>query len=258
MLARRLLVLAAGLAAWCAWAQGDDPWLSDPLLRSLAERITFQVTFEGDSMVPVMAAGDWQTNISGTPIFTDGPWGRCLQAGGGSAVATYPRGPNASLATMGAVSLWICPVEWTRVNGGNTVFTKCTASRFYVQRQGPAHNDEGVVTRHENLQFLMLGEVTGNKGLSLSTVNWPNGKWRLVVANWCMPTISLSVDGGEFMTTTVRAVPDDAYFGNLMVGGVNGEVTLLDEVTFYRRPLTRQEAQRLYEVFKPKDEETAP
>lgn len=254
-----LWLVALSLAAPVCRAQmadpGQDPWNTDPLLMALAERITFQVTYEGDSMVPVMAAGAWNPAINGTPIFTDGPFGRCLQAGGGSAIATYPRGPNASLTTMGAVSLWVCPVEWTRVNGGNTVFTKCGASRFYIQRQGPGHDETGRLTRHENLQFLMLGDVTGNKSLAVSTINWPQGKWRLIVANWSMPTMSLSIDGGEFMTTTVREVPEDRYFGDLMVGGVNGEVTLLDEVTFYRRPLSREEARHIYQTFKPQDPE---
>jgi len=245
-----------------AHAQSDDPrqdpWNADPVLMALADRITFQVTFEGDSMVPVMAAGQWEPHISGAPVFADGPFGRCIQAGGGSAMATYPRGANAALASMGAVSLWICPVDWTRVNGGNTVFIKCTASRFYVQRQGPAHDETGKLTRHENLQFLMLGDVTGNKNLSSSTIKWPLGKCRLIVANWSLPTMSLSIDGGEFKTTTVREVPEDDYFGGLMIGGVNGEITLLDEVTFYRRPLTLEEVRRLYETFKPEDPEVEP
>lgn len=233
----------------------QDPWNTDPALMALADRITFQVTYEGDTMTPVMAAGEWEPIISGVPIFADGPFGRCLQAGGGSAIATYPRGANASLASMGAVSLWICPVEWTRVNGGNTVFAKCTASRFYIQRQGPAHDETGKLTRHENLQFLMLGDVTGNKNLSSSTKKWSLGKWRLIVANWNLPTMSVSIDGGEFKTTTVKEVPEDDYFGDLMVGGVNGEVTLLDEVTFYRRPLSLEEVRHLYETFKPADPE---
>ncbi len=232
-----------------------DPWSADPVLMALADRITFQVTYEGDTMMPVMAAGAWEPKIQGTPIFTDGPFGRCLQAGGGSAIATYPRGANAALASMGSVSLWICPVDWSRVNGGNTVFTKCTASRFYIQRQGPAHDETGKLTRHENLQFLMLGDVTGNKNLVTSTKKWPLGRWRLIVATWSLPTMSVSIDGGEFKTTTVKAVPEDDYFGALMVGGVNGEVTLLDEVTFYRRPLSLEEVRHLYESFKPEDPE---
>ena len=244
--------LAGSLQAEDVW---QDPWHCDPVLMGLADRITFQVTYEGDSMAPVMATGEWDTRINGTPVFADGPFGRCVQAGGGSGIAVYPRGPNATLSTMGAMSLWICPVEWTHLNGGNTVFTKCTASRFYVQRQGPGHDEAGKLTRHENLQFLMLGDVTGNKVLATSTVKWPLGKWRLVVANWSMPTMSLSVDGGEFKPTTVREVPQDDYFGDLMVGGVNGEITLLDEVTFYRRPLSLEEVRHLYETFKPEDPE---
>ncbi len=255
-----LCVIALGMLAPICIAEPaspsqDDPWCADPVLRALSERITFQVTYEGDTMVPVMAIGEWAPKIMGEPVFVDGPFGRALRCGGGSAIATYPRGPNATLAMRGAVSMWICPVDWTRVNGGNTVLTKCTASRFYMQRQGPAHDDTGKLTRHEGIQFLMLGDVTGNKNLMTSTVKWPPGKWRLLVASWSLPTMSFSIDGGEFMTTTVKEIPDDSYFGDLMIGGVNGELTLLDEVTFYRRPLTRAEALHIYETFKPEDPE---
>ena len=246
------------VAAVCHARAADpwqDPWNADPVLRELADRITLQVTFEGDSMTPVMAAGEWEPHISGTPVFADGPFGRCLLAGDGSGSATYPRGPNATLATMGAVSLWVCPVQWTHVNGGNTVFVMTRNSTFYIERQGPGHDETGRLTRHENVFFLILGSVTGNNALGFGTLKWPLGKWRFLVANWRLPTMSFSLDGGEFKTTTIKQVPDDGYFGDLVIGAAHGETTLLDEITFYRRPLTPQEVRRLYETFRPDDRE---
>jgi len=229
----------------------DDPWVADPALRGLADWITFRLTFDAQSMLPEMAAGEWAPQISGTPRFESGPWGMALLAGDGSARAIYPRGPNATMGTRGAVSLWIRPVAWTRVNGGNTTFVMTTTSAFYIQRQGPAHDEEGKLTRHENLQYLIRGELTGNRTLGLGTAKWPDGEWRLVVANWDWPTFSWSINGGEFVGQSVKSNPDEGYFGDLVVGATGGEPTLIDELTIYRRPLTLEEARRLYETFRP-------
>jgi hypothetical protein len=128
---------------------------------------------------------------------------------------------------------------------------------FYLQRQGPAHNDEGVVTRHEGFQYLIRGEVTGNKTLMVGTENWPPGRWRFIVANWSLPTMSLSIDAGEFGSVTVKQVPDDDYFGSLAVGARGGERTLIDELTIYRRPLSLDEVRLLYETFRPQASEEA-
>ena len=100
----------------------------------------------------------------------------------------------------------------------------------------------------------MLSPVTGNKCLMRGTEKWPPGKWRLVVANWNWPSMSLSVDGGEFSPLTVRQSPTADLFGSIVVGASGGEKTLLDELTIYRRPLSLQEAKRLYEALKPSDE----
>jgi len=221
------------------------------MLRELADRITFQLTFDGDSVLPVMAAGGWQPKLMGTPQFADGLIGRALVAGEGSGKIIYPRGSNASMAGRGAVAMWVCPVQWTRQNGGNTTFLTATNGAFYLQRQGPAHNEQGVVTRYEGVQFLIRGEITGNQTLMVGTDKWPNGRWRLLVANWSLPTMSFSLDGGEFQTTGVDAVPEDGYFGDLTVGASGGETTLIDEITIFKRPLTRAEVSAIYDTFKP-------
>ncbi len=229
----------------------DDPWVADPALRGLAGWITFRLTFDAESMLPEMAAGEWAPQISGTPAFEPGVSGMALVAGDGSGRAIYPRGPNATMGTRGAVSLWICPVQWTRVNGGNTTFVMTSNASFYLQRQGPAHDAEGKLTRHEGVQYLIRGELTGNKTLMTDTTKWPNGEWRFVVANWAWPTFSWSINGGEFVGQSVKSNPDESYFGDLVVGATGGEPTLIDELTIYRRPLTLEEARRLYETHGP-------
>jgi len=222
-----------------------DLYLADPALRALMDWVTFRLTFDGDSAVPDMAAGGWEPQVHGTPQFADGVKGRALVAGGESGGAIFPRELNAPLSTRGAISLWLCPLEWTHDNGGNTEFLMTTNASFYLQRQGPLHNEEGVVTRQEAVQFLMLSEVTGNNGLAFGTEDWPLGRWRLLVANWSWPSMSFSLDGGEFQSLSVKQNPTEANFGGLLIGSAGGQKTLIDELTIYRRPLTVDEARAL-------------
>ncbi|MEA3401756.1 MAG: LamG-like jellyroll fold domain-containing protein [Armatimonadota bacterium] len=250
------LSICGAVAADGAVAEArEGPWDAVAELRELMDWVTFRLTFDGGTMLPEMAAGEWEPQVTGTPRFELGLVDQALLAGSGSGRAYYPRGPNAPMGTRGAVSMWIRPVKWTRVNGGNTTFLMTTNSSFYLQRQGPAHNEEGRVTRHEGLQYLIRGERTGNKTLMVGTAGWPDGQWRLIVANWSWPTMSLSIDGGEFRSVAVKAAPDESYFGRLSVGATGGETTLIDELTIYRRPLTLDEARLLYESFRPAGED---
>ncbi len=263
MMTRQRLILAFALLSCAALAGADPPddpwsdaWVTDPVLRELADWVTFRLTFDQASMVPEMAAGEWTGQVSGEPAFAPGVTGMALRVGDGGARAIYPRGPNATMGTRGAVSLWICPITWTRVHGGNTTFLMTSNATFYLQRQGPAHDETGKLTRHEGVQYLIRGELTGNKTLMVGSADWPDGQWRLVVANWSWPVFSWSINGGEFVGVSVTASPDESYFGSLVVGATGGEPTLIDDLTIYRRPLTLAEAQHLYETFKPDAEDT--
>jgi hypothetical protein len=243
------LAVLAPLAASTADVPLDprsDPYLADPALRSPMDWATFRLTFDDDRLLPDMAAGAWEPQLLGAPKFADGLKGRALVAGGESGAALFPRELNASLTTRGAISLWVCPLEWTHDQGGNTVFLMTTNASFYLQRQGPLHNEEGIVTRQEAVQFLMLSETTGNQCLAFGTESWPLGKWRLLVANWSWPTMSFSLDGGEFQSLSVKQNPTEANFGGLIIGATDGQTTLLDELTIYRRPLTLDETRALY------------
>ena len=257
MVTRWLTVAAlVTIVALPARAQGaldlpEDPWAADPALADLMNWVTFQMTFDAGGIVPDMAAGEWEATLRGEAQFAPGRDGLALVCGPGSVRATFPRGPNATMGTRGACSLWVCPVEWTRENGGNTTFVTASNGAFYLQRQGPAHNEEGRYTRHEGMQYLIRGDLTGNQILMTGTANWPNGKWRLIVANWSWPVMSWSIDGGELQSTAVDNIPDDSYFGGIVVGAEGGEPTLIDDLTFYRRPLSIAEIRLIHETFRP-------
>jgi len=240
--------------AAAAGDQGDprtDLYFAHEGLRHLLEWATFKLSFDAGSMVPDLAAGDWQPRLVGEPKFLPGLRGLALLAGGESGAGVYPRERNATLDSQGCLALWLCPLEWTHEQGPNTEYVMTTNATFYLERQGPMHNEEGQVTRHEGLLGLVRGEVTGNQTLVLDTTKWPNGEWRLIVLNWSWPVFSLSQNGSEFSSLTTRAAPPAGYFGDLVIGSRGGEKTLVDEVFFFRRPLAREEIRLLYEALKP-------
>lgn len=250
-----VLVLVASVLTAAAVGADDDPrqspYFAVPALRQLMEAATFQLTFDAAGMVPDMAGGDFKASLVGTPQFAPGVRGQALVAGTGSGVGLYPRDGNATFATQGAVALWVCPVAWTHVTGDNTTLVMTSNASFYVQRQGPWF--EGAeLRRQEALQFLLFSKTVGNGSLMFGTNGFPNGQWRLLVANWSWPTMSFSLDGGEFGPTTVKGKPPLDEFGGILVGANGGEKTLLDEVMFFRRPLTQAEAKALYETLRPK------
>lgn len=228
-----------------------DPYFARPELRALMDWVTFQVTFDGASLSPDMAAGEYKFTPRGTPQFQPSFKGLALQAGGETGAAIYYRARNFPLETRGALSVWLCPLAWTRDNGPNTEYVMTANSTFYLERQGPLHNAEGVVTRHEGLLYLMRGTSAGNQTLHADTVSWPQGQWRLIVLNWDWPVLGISVNGGDFSTATTTGKPRPEQFGDFVVGSRGGEVTLMDELMIYRRPLTVAEAQALYQAFAP-------
>jgi hypothetical protein len=253
-----MVLLAAGPLA----AEGQDPWqnvyATDPVLRDLMDWVTLQCSFDHGSLVPDMAVGDYGVQVAEQPQFEPGVLGLGLVAGAGSQHGIIARGPNAPLATRGALSLWVKPLEWTRENGGNTVFLMTTNASFYLQRQGPAHREDGSLKRHEGVQFLLFSKSAGNGVLQLGTTKWAADQWRLVCANWNWPLMSISLDGGPFQSVSVKGSPPNSEFGGLIVGARGGERTVLDELTIYRRPLTEAEARAVYDALKPPTVEEAP
>jgi hypothetical protein len=229
----------------------EAPYLR-PEFQRLMDAVTLHVSFDGDSFVPDMAQGDAykptvilpQGTSPPSPQFVDGLLGRALVLGTGCAV--YPRERNVTLENRGAVALWIKPQNWQRPRDGNCVFVMTTNSTFYLERQGPDVDDEGRVRRQEGILYLAIPP-----GSRASTIDgggaWKNDQWYLLVANWSWPTMELSVNGQPFAVQSLSQTPPPGIFGGLVLGDRGGAVRgLLDEFIAFRRPLTLEEAQRLW------------
>ena len=228
-------------------------------LRELTEAITFHVSFDAESMVPDLAAGDayrpqlhasWDKKHT-APVFADGLVGKALVLGTG--LAYYPSAGNAPLDTRGAVALWVKPENWRRPNGATVGFFQAAGgggAQLILQRQGPGRTEAGVVSRHEQVQCLARGSSAQQRFTNIPTQAWDNGGWHLMVVNWSWPRMEVSIDAGPFRARSAPSAPKAGAFRNLVVGSGGGfsDRTLLDELLIFRRPLSRQEAQLLHRI----------
>ncbi|MCM8768705.1 MAG: LamG domain-containing protein [Candidatus Omnitrophica bacterium] len=227
-----------------------SPWSTDPLLRELTAEIVFYLSFDGGNMKPEMALGLSDYRLTGQPKFVPGLKELALTAGGGkSGYAVYSSKLNFPIATQGTMIMWVCPVAWTHYNGPNTIFAMTTNFSFYLERQGPGHNEKGELTRQEAVLFLVNTPTTGNNCINFGTNNWPSGKWRMLAAVWKWPEMALSVDAGTFSVRSVKKPPLAQEFGDLLVGALGGEETLIDEVYVFKKALTKEELQKIYQAF---------
>ena len=234
-----------------------------PEFRRLMDAVTFHLSFDADSMRPDMAEGrSFEPSAFGShvqkfsrPQFADGRVGRALVLGTGGAV--YPRADNVLLERRGAIAVWIQPRNWQRPRDGNCVFTMTSNTTFYLERQGPDIDQEGRVLRHEGI--LYIANLRPTRAMTINGgAGWENGRWYLLVANWSWPSMELSVNGEPFKVRSVSRVPKQGEFGNLVLGDRAGkERGLIDEFFAFRRPLTLDEVQLLWQ-FAPKGAQPEP
>jgi len=247
-------LLASGEAD--ATPASDSPYLR-PEFRRLMDAATFHVSFDAGNMRPDMAEGpSFATSVFTSrekklpePQFADGLIGRALVLGTGGAV--YPRLGNVLLENRGAVAVWIQPQNWQRPRDGNCVFTMTSNATFYLERQGPDVDDDGRVRRHEGILY-----IANLKPARTMTINggadWKNDQWHLLVANWSWPTMELSVNGRPFKVRSLSRVPGKDAFGSLVLGDRAGkERGLIDEFFAFRRPLSLDEVQLLWQLRPP-------
>lgn len=234
-----------------------SPYLR-PELTTLMDAVTLHMSFDDSSMTPDMAAATsgWEPQVSGPykdgkarPEYAPGLIGPALVLGTG--VAVLPASGNLDLAHQGAIALWVKPLEWKRPNGSNCTFVMSSRATFYLQRQGPAADKDGKVLRHEHMQFLAKTCKDDKRFTGLTGGVWENDKWYFVAASWSWPKMTLSVNGSPLSTKALKGTPQDDVFGNILIGARGGDRALLDEVLFFRRPLSLDETRSLHDALRP-------
>jgi hypothetical protein len=253
---RKAHVILLLLTLHCGTGRSAEPvsFYLRPDMRRLMDAVTLHVSFDADSLTPDMAEGpQFKPQVFSSankerpqPQFADGLVGRALVLGTGGAV--YPRTGNVLFGHRGAMALWVQPQQWQRPRDGNCVFAMTSTARFYLERQGPDVDDAGQVRRQESVLYITF--LPQGRGSTLADgTPWQNGQWYLIVANWSWPTMELSVNGQPFSVRSLPETPPEKDFGDLVVGDRGGqERGLLDELFAFRRPLTLDEVQLLWQL----------
>ena len=243
------LAVAGSLAAQADPPVSTSPYDTDPVLSALMDAVTFHHSFDHDSLLPDMAVGDWKFRVFGKPQLAPGLRGNALVAGTGALLFADKR--NWTIATRGALALWVSPVRWDHEAAANTNFVVSQRAAFYVERQGPVRKPDGSWKRLEVLLVGMQRGVRGSKGAGCRT--WQPGKWHLIVVNWSWPQLALSVDGGAFNAVVFPHKPDAKLFAGFALGSRGGDLTLMDEFFCFNRPLSEREVARLHQRLRPRE-----
>lgn len=250
MIARHRALAVAWLclpASLLAATVSTSPYDTDPDLRALMDEVTFHHSFDHESLLPDMAAGDWSFTRTDNPRRAPGLRGMALVAGTGRLVFADAR--NWTITTRGGMALWVSPVKWDHDNAGITTFVISERAAFYIERQGPKRKPDGLWARHERILAGMQRGVRGSK--SAVCDSWRPGEWHLLAVNWSWPELLLSVDGQPFQAKVFEHKPDASLFRGFRLGARGGDLTLMDEVFFFRRPLSNPEVRKLYQRLLP-------
>jgi hypothetical protein len=251
-----LLALAALVPAAISAAEPEaatrpgGPWQRVPELRALTEWVTFGLSFDGGTLEPEMALGESRGQRSPAAEFAPGLAGRAVRIGGrgDGAWGVYPKAGNFPIARRGALSLWICPLNWNHRDDGYTSLVTTNKGGLILERQGPAYARDGKLLRGEALLAILIARETGNISVAAECDHWSNGQWHLIAVNWSWPRLELSVDGGPLSGKAAKEPPRETVFGDLRVGSAHGPATLVDELFIYGRPLAEAEIKAIWEA----------
>jgi len=211
------------------------------------DAVTFHHSFDHESLAPDMAVGEWKFQRHGEPKLAPGLLGKALVAGTGALFFADAR--NWTIATRGALVLWVSPVRWNHHEAGNTYFVVSQRAAFYLERQGPLPKPDRSPGRQEVVLAGLQGSLRGSRGADCKL--WKDGEWHMLAVNWSWPQLALSLDGGAFSAIEFREKPDPGLSGGFMLGSRGGDHTLLDEFFCFNRPLSEDEVRTLYEALRP-------
>ncbi len=245
-----LLLLGAVPAAG---AGAPPPREENPALSLLNNAITFYAGFDAQLPAADLANGKAEpVSVAGKPVFLPGRFGQALLTGqkGGGAMVTYATPGNVDFTKPGALSFWAAPVKWIEPGEQpqrpylHLLAVPAPRGALLIERMGfslkPKRADR-LLLGYFNMPELKTAMA------GYPTEQWKAGEWRLVVMNWDVNGFSASFNGaaphrvefsrrlkeGDFSTTGPKAL--------VQIGNTGSETTLIDELTFYNRPLRPEE-----------------
>ncbi len=225
----------------------------------LQAALSFYCSFDSASTRADLAGGVADpVAVGGALRFVPGRFGRALAIGRGAGGGSFEYASEANLdfARPGALSFWIAPLDWED--------PAQVRARGYVpmlHRRAPAGNHftlnrmgfDTRLARGDRLSAGFWAPGGSHNGLIQleSTLGWRAGEWHFVALSWRREAFELSIDAAAPVSTSFRTALTPASFriGNaetpFEVGGSADELSAIDELQIFTRPLARSELLRL-------------
>ena len=230
-----------------------------PAVELLDLVMTFHCSFDFGIPHADIAAGKADpVRVEGDVTLVPGRYGQALLTGKGGARLAFEMHGNLTLPRPGAVSLWLSPHSWKMPDEtdqrGYLFFFNAGGARggaFMIERMGFSTK----IRRADRLLagFFNFPDIASVNSGSGASRKWRNGEWHLVVVNWDRNGFALSLDGSPFQRREFRRPLTEEDFPKanrkrvFLLGYAGGEQTLIDDFVAYRRPLTQNEARKLFE-----------
>lgn len=252
-----LIVVLAGLVMPAALAEAtSNPkniYQTDPAFQELMASVTFWVNFD-KSAEPIMGHPnpDPATTAPKGCELAPGIVGKAFLSREGTTCCYHAPG-NLDFSKPGALSFWICPVDWRP--GDNepylNFFTTSYSAKGYlgIERQGQIR-ENGVLKRAAELLLFIVNfpDARGNTILSAGNPpTWKNGGWHFFALNWRGSVFELALDGEPFRSVDVGRTLRGDEASTFSIGGC-AEPTLIDEFMIYNRPLQEPETAAIHKA----------
>ncbi len=249
------------------------PGQANPALERVDPAVIFLLNFNDQTLYPEISLGEVEpVQVSGSPVFAEGRFGKALLLGGPNGVQIQYRAfRNLDFSRPGALSFWMAPQQWLQpADVQERPYLRffhlqgAGAGYVFLQRQGFVNRTsaDGSISRRTDMFQAGCYSFAHMKNLLLGTydsLHWKNGEWRFFVLNWSRDGLSLSVNGKSAAQAQFsRPITPEDFPESVkkpmvfrLGSGKSEETTLLDELVIYRRNLTEEEISSIYQAFLP-------
>lgn len=229
------------------------PMPSTPALDLFSDDILFYKSFDDDSAIADMAAGEARPlKVNGKVRLKPGLWGQAILFGDSEgAELEYAMAGNMPVPRPGSLAFWLCPAGWKRAPDEPSIyfFHAFGTGVMCLQRQG----ELGGGRRRHNCFIFTCHGLPGIPNVLASTAGdatktWRNGDWHLVVITWRPSLLEAHLDGEALPSITLKRPikPEEFATGRFRIGVLKGEPTLIDDFAIFRRPLSAAEVKALW------------
>jgi hypothetical protein len=150
----------------------------------------------------------------------------------------------------GAIAFWIKPENWDGKNKSMLNFLTAHGEKSLLQIY--RYEDVGKLSGYSGkLMFLYGPSIKDDKGAYQWTIaatplisEWKKGDWHYVVCTWDTREIKMYIDSKPVETVSLLKLPLTPFTEFSIGNGTtspHGEITLIDELKIYDRPLTSYE-----------------